>query len=92
MRRTQAPGHCRILVLGGSDEVADSIVEWVNSSNTKHTAERHPHEPIILIDAKAAPSMGYAPLRPECWLIRDQFGDFFSLPNEIFQGTYESVI
>jgi hypothetical protein len=76
----------------GNDDTAAAIVEWVNSSNTKHVAEKHPHEPVIIIDPNAPPSMGYEPLRPGCWLIRDTFGDFWALPDSIFQGTYESVI
>jgi hypothetical protein len=75
----------------GTPEAATLIVDWVNTHNF-HEAEKHPHENIILIDPKAPPTMSVEPLKPKMWLIKDTFGDFYPLPDDVFRATYEHLV
>jgi hypothetical protein len=75
----------------GTPESAGLIVKWVNT-HTHHSAEMHPYENVILIDAKAPPSFGVEPMHPNHWLVKDTFGDFYPLPDDVFRATYETVV
>ena len=75
----------------GEDKTADALCEWVNSASGGHTADKHPHENLIVIDAKQPPSLSVAPLKPGEVLVRDRFGDFWPLPADVFRAAYQST-
>lgn len=69
----------------GTDEVATLICEWINSNpKTLCLAEKHPHEQFIVLGYE------YDTVKPGEWVIRDQFNDYFPLPDHVFRAVYDS--
>lgn len=66
----------------------DAVIDWMNStrSGQKPLFYAHPYEDVIVID-------GYVqPVTLNQWVIRDQFGEFFPLPDKVYQTVYESPV
>lgn len=89
---TNRPATVEFWYWDGSKEQAKLIADWVNSSTGTHEAEVHPYESLIVLDPHAPPGYGAAPVQVGQWVVRDQFGDFFPLPNDIFQATYARLV
>lgn len=66
------------------DASADLIVEWIDSHGG--FAEKHPHETTIILGD------GYAPVQQGQWVIRDQFNEFWALPNDVYHAVYLSPV
>lgn len=64
----------------GRDDTADVIVDWIESN--KGFAEKHPNEALIVLGDQIEA------VKPHHWVVRDQFGDFYPLPDGIFRTVY----
>lgn len=66
------------------DDSAARIVDWVESNGG--FAEKHPHEPFIILGDKVEP------VKPGQWVIRDQFNDYWPLPDSVYHAVYLSPV
>lgn len=68
----------------GGDEVAVLICDWIESNGGY--AAPHPHEPLIVLGDQTAPA------KPGDWIVRDKFGEFWPIGEDIFPSVYESLL
>lgn len=78
------PGTVEAWQWDGGPETAVLICEWIESNGG--FADPHPYEQeLILGDNVAA-------VKPTDWVVRDKFGDFWPLANDVFPGVYMSLV
>lgn len=66
------------------DTSAELIVDWIESNGG--FAAVHPHEPVIVLGD------GIDSVKRGQWVIRDQFNDFWPLPDDVYHAVYLSPI
>ena len=77
------PGTVEAWQWDGGEETAVLICEWVESNGG--FAEPHPYEQLLVLpDADA--------VKPGDWVIRDKFGEFWPLGNDVFPAVYQSLV
>lgn len=70
----------------GGPETAVLICDWIGSNGG--FAEPHPYENHLILWG----SEESAPVKPTDWVIRDKFGEFWPLGDDIFPGVYASLL
>jgi hypothetical protein len=69
----------------GRPETADLIVEWINTTKGSLVeAEYFEEDRVIFLDRNVEN------VRALHWVVRDQFNDFWPLPNDVFMAVYET--
>lgn len=67
----------------GGPETAVLICEWVESKGG--FAKPHPNEDLLVLGDNIAP------VRPTDWVVRDKFGEFWPLTDDVFPAVYSSL-
>lgn len=68
----------------GSRECAAVVCDWVEDNGG--FAAEHPFENLILLGDQIAPA------KPTDWIVRDKFGEFWPLGDDVFHGVYQSLL
>lgn len=68
----------------GGAEVAELICDWVE--NYGGFADVHPYEHLIVFGNDVAPA------KPGDWIVRDKFGEFWPVGEDIFPALYENLL
>lgn len=80
------PGVVEAWQWDGGPETAVLICDWIESNGGFANPYEHPYEKAIILGDKIAP------VKPGDWVIRDKFGDFWPLGNDVFPGVYMSMV
>jgi hypothetical protein len=81
---TQKPTTVEAWKWDGTPEQARTISNWIATHG--HEAKLHPYDNVIVLGD------GYEAVKPDHWVIRDRFGDFWPLPDDVYQAVYNSPI